>query len=140
MGRKPKRARRAPAIVPRFLKSVVTVGAIPSLAAACHKQPAPRAQPVVAYYSQPPPPAVAAYAPDAGPAVKSPLVQPVVAAYVHREPPIRPDAAVDAPSALGPTPNDTLVPPPPVVAAYVPRDPPPPIEPPKTKPKPKKKP
>jgi hypothetical protein len=136
-----RKKKGAPAIVPRFLKGAVTIGAIPALAAGCgtpmHRQP-----PVVAYFAppapedasegptRPPPPVVAAY-----------QVQPVVAAYATDARPVAPsvpvDAAVDAPpstktkkkamrpdAALPPPPvvAALVAPPPPVVAAYVPRE------------------
>lgn len=75
-----RKTKGAPAIVPRFLKTAVTIGSIPALAAACAK-PIQRQPPVVAYFAPPPPPVVAA------------LVAPpaVVAAYIPR------DAAIPAP-------------------------------------------
>ncbi|HSD87979.1 MAG TPA: hypothetical protein VLB44_10715 [Kofleriaceae bacterium] len=122
--RRPKRAKRLPAIVPRFLKGIATIGAIPTLAGACEKG-SPRMQPVVAQYSAP---VVAAYALDAEP----PLPAPVVAAYVPQgspEPVAAADAGVDAPRAApkksprvdaGPQAIAPPAPPPPVVAAYAP--------------------
>lgn len=131
--RKPKRARRLPAIVPRFLKTAVTIGAIPALAG-CEKNH-PRMQPVVAQYVEPAP-VVAMYVPDAPP---SPMVQPVVAAVVP--PPVVaamvpkpvPTAPADAGVDAAPPPKKKKVvkaPPPPVVAAMVAPDfqpPPPPV-------------
>lgn len=115
MASKPRKRKGAPAIVPRFLKTAVTVGAIPALAAGCDK---PRhTQPVVAYFAAPPPKRDA----DATqPQIPPP---PAVALYLA-PPPVAPDAGTDAPAA-------TRQPPPPVVAAlvpavvaaYVPRDP-----------------
>jgi hypothetical protein len=103
----------APAIVPRFLKNAVTIGAIPALAAACEK---PRqVQPVVAYFAppsqedangtrRPPPPVVAAY-----------QVQPVVAAYVRDAAAVQLSSDAAVPPAV-----DAARPPPPVVAAMMP--------------------
>ena len=144
--RKPKRAKRLPAIVPRFLKGVVTIGAIPTLVGACDKG-RPAVQPVVAYYSQPvvaayvgppaPPPAVA----DAG--VDAPGVvptQPVVAAYVpavvaayipreqtpqvpkNKPTPKSKKQKSTKPADPSPAVAAPVQPPPPVVAAYVPRN------------------
>jgi hypothetical protein len=125
-----RKKKGAPAIVPRFLKGAVTIGAIPALAAGCGT-PVRRQPPVVAYFAPPapedasegptrlPPPVVAAY-----------QTQPVVAAYATdagaAPPPV--DAAVDAPRA--PTSRkkarpDAALPPPPVVAALVAPPPPP---------------
>lgn len=111
--RKPKRPSRLPAIVPRFLKSAVTVGAIPALVNCGSSHP--RMQPVVAQMMKEPAPVVAAYAPDrpvdAGiDAAPTPVQAPVVAAVV---PPPPPPPVV---AAMGP----------PVVAAMVPHPPPPP--------------
>jgi hypothetical protein len=119
---KPKRGKRkpVPAIVPRFLKSAVTIGVIPVLAAGCDK---PRhVQPVVAQFARPapedamrpPPPVVAAYQappvvpPDAAPDATAPKRS--VDAAVRRPPP--PVVAAMVPRDIGPA----------VVAAYVPRD------------------
>jgi hypothetical protein len=120
----------APAIVPRFLKGAVTIGAIPAIAAACgqsHRQ----VQPVVAYMATPaaapdeasvtpnpppPPPVVAAY--------QQREVPPVVAAYAVDAQPVAPpiDAGVDAAKKKGNTTKvDTKRPPPPVVAAMMPK-------------------
>jgi hypothetical protein len=120
-----KRGKRkaAPAIVPRFLKNAVTVGAIPALAASCGSPH--RVQPVVAYFAppspgdandgtnRPPPPVVAAYQP------------PVVAAYANDSvvAPPPPDAAPPADAAKrAKSAADASVPlpPPPVVAAMIP--------------------
>lgn len=128
-----KRGKRkpVPAIVPRFLKGAVTIGAIPAIAAACGK-PQNRVQPVVAYMASPPappddasitpnPPVVAAYQRE---------VQPVVAAYAMDAQPVALpiDAGVDAAPAKK-TKTDKATdksklkrPPPPVVAALIPRD------------------
>lgn len=147
--RKQKRPKRLPAIVPRFLKGAVTIGAIPTLLGACDKRHRPAvvaaySQPVVAaYVPQPDQPPVAGDAAVDAPAVVAPP-PPVVAAYVRHEAPPRPvptDAGVDAPRAPKkqkaaivvpppPPPPPPVVaayvrPPPPVVAAYVPRPAPP---------------
>jgi len=146
MGKRKKKG--APAIVPRFLKSAVTIGAIPALAVACAK-PVKPPPPVVAYMAppepmdamRPPPPVVAAYALDAQPPIQPVVaayasdagpVQPnippaVVAAYVGNKIPVAVDAGVDAAPAKkkkAPRP-DAALPPPPVVAAMV--RPPPPV-------------
>jgi hypothetical protein len=125
MTRRGKR-KAAPAIVPRFLKGAVTIGAIPAIVAACG--PAhPRMQPVVAQMAAPPPepdeagmtpnpPVVAAY--------QQPELQPVVAAYAGDAQPVAPpiDAGVDAPKKKAKTKVNPPPPPPPVVAAMMPRE------------------
>src|SRR5436305_9684147 len=100
-----RRTRKAPQIVPRFLKSAVTVGVIPALVG-CEKPQ--HTQPVVAHYAQPPgsgaerppPPVVAAYQQQVAPpadADQRPQA-PVVAYYAPPPPPTRRiDAGVDAP-------------------------------------------
>jgi hypothetical protein len=122
----------APAIVPKFLKGAVTIGAIPAIAAACGPSH-PRMQPVVAYMATPaerpdeasvtpnppppPPPVVAAY--------QRPELQPVVAAYAVDAQPVAPpiDAGVDAApkKKTKATKVDQKRPPPPVVAAMMPK-------------------
>ncbi|HET9987935.1 MAG TPA: hypothetical protein VFQ65_05430 [Kofleriaceae bacterium] len=112
----------APAIVPRFLKGAVTIGAIPAIAAACG--PSQRqVQPVVAYMAAP-----AATADDAASVAPNPPPPPVVAAYqpaADAQPVSLPvDAGVDAPPKKAKTTklNPPPPPPPPVVAAMMPRD------------------
>ena len=90
MSAKKRTGSRLPAIVPRFLKNAVAIGAIPALSGCFASAP-----PVVAAYSrkykkQRPvqPPA------DAG--EPTPPVQPVVAAMMP--PPLGTDAGVDAPA------------------------------------------
>lgn len=128
MGSKRKKT-GAPAIVPRFLKGAVTIGAIPMVAAACARPTRPP-PPVVAYMAppepqdaaegptRPPPPVVAAY-----------KVQPVVAAYAMDAGPVQPPVPVDAPPATKTKTKkarpDAALPPPPVVAALVAPPPPP---------------
>ncbi|HEY6037783.1 MAG TPA: hypothetical protein VIV58_26055 [Kofleriaceae bacterium] len=123
----------APAIVPRFLKGAVTIGAIPAIAAACGK-PQNRMQPVVAYMAAPAPPEEASITPNPPPnppvvAAYQREVQPVVAAYAMDAQPIAPplDAGVDAAPAKKAKPDKTKSdklkrPPPPVVAALLPGD------------------
>jgi hypothetical protein len=128
MTRRGKR-KAAPAIVPRFLKGAVTIGAIPAIVAACgqsHRQ----VQPVVAYMAAPPaPPDEASVAPDPSPPVVAAYqqreLQPVVAAYAGDAQPVAPpiDAGVDAPKKKAKTTKvNPPPPPPPVVAAMMPRD------------------
>ena len=126
-----KRGKRkpAPAIVPRFLKGAVTIGAIPAIAAACGK-PQNKMQPVVAYMAAPP-----ARSDDASTTPDpAPPPPPVVAAYQREAEPVAPpiDAGVDAAPAKKAKPDKTTTdktkteklkrPPPPVVAALIPRD------------------
>jgi hypothetical protein len=128
-----KRGKRkaAPAIVPRFLKGAVTIGAIPAFAAACG-QSHPRMQPVVAYMATPAePPDEASVAPNPPPpppvvaAYQQPQLQPVVAAYAVDAQPVAPpiDAGVDAApkKKTKATKVDQKRPPPPVVAAMMPK-------------------
>src|SRR5438445_13752498 len=96
--RKSARGSRLPAIVPRFIKSAVTIGAIPALVGCDKGRAEQRVQPVVAQYIDNRPAVVAAYAPDA------PLqeVAPVVAAMINDQPPPPPvvvDAGVGAQTA-----------------------------------------
>src|SRR5258706_11069026 len=140
--RKPKRASRLPAIVPRFLKTAVTIGAIPALVG-CEKGHQTRMQPVVAQYVEPAP-VVAAYTPDAAP--PTPIQPPVVAAVVLQPPVVaammphplqKPpaDAGVDAAPPKKPTKNVKPPPRPPdlgVAAMFAPPNlgdqlPPPPV-------------
>src|SRR5689334_5403462 len=88
--RKQKRGKRLPAIVPRFLKGAVTIGAIPALVGACSTPKRP--QPVVAAYGGALQPVVAYYAADAGVQPRPPL-PPVVAMYT---PPVVPVVPADA--------------------------------------------
>jgi hypothetical protein len=123
-----KRGKRkaVPAIVPRFLKSAVTIGVIPAIACGPSH---PRMQPVVAYMATPAPgpdeasvtpnlpnpPVVAAYQ-------QPPPPPPVVAAFAVDAHPVAPpiDAGVDAPKKKA-TKVDPKRPPPPVVAAMMPK-------------------
>jgi S-DNA-T family DNA segregation ATPase FtsK/SpoIIIE len=113
--RKNRRPMRLPAIVPRFIKSAVTIGAIPALVGCDKGRPQQRVQPVVAQYIDKSPPVVAAYD-----APLQPEVAPVVAAMVTDQPPPPPrprDAGVDAaPKKKLPKPIKA---PTPVVAALV---------------------
>jgi len=125
-----KRGKRkpAPAIVPRFLKGAVTIGAIPAIAAACGNSQS-RMQPVVAYMAAPP-----ARSDDASTTPDPPPPPPVVAAFQREAEPVAPpiDAGVDAAPAKKAKPDKTTTdktktdklkrPPPPVVAALIPRD------------------
>ena len=118
-----KRGKRkaAPAIVPRFLKGAVTVGAIPALVAACGPSQR-RTQPVVAYMATPAAPDEASVTPNP-PVVAAYQPAPVVAAYAMDAQPVAPplDAGVDAPTKKTKKVNPPP-PPPPVVAAMMPRD------------------
>ena len=128
--KKNRSPKRMPAIVPRFLKNAVTIGAIPALVGCDKGRPEQHVQPVVAQYIDKTPPVVAAYAPDAP--VRGPIddiVPAVVAAMVSPvpRPPQPRDAGVDAAphkKKVKPPPP----PPPPVVAALV--GPPPVFKPP----------
>jgi hypothetical protein len=123
-----RKKKGAPAIVPRFLKGAVTIGAIPALAASCARPTRPP-PPVVAYMAPPPEPQDAAEGPTRPPppVVAAYKVQPVVAAYATDARPVAPsvpvDAGVDAPPATKTKkkarPDAALPPPPPVVAALV---------------------
>jgi hypothetical protein len=121
-----RKKKGAPAIVPRFLKGAVTIGAIPALAAGCGK-PMHQQPPVVAYFAPPPPDDAVEGPTRPPPVVAAYQVQPVVAAYATDAGPVAPpvptDAAVDAPSATKTkkraTRPDAALPPPPVVAAMV---------------------
>lgn len=135
--RKNRPPKRMPAIVPRFLKNAVTIGAIPALVGCDKGRPEQHVQPVVAQYIDKSPPVVAAYAPDAPAPVIEDTLPAVVAAMVNPPPPPRPrDAGVDAApkkklvkpikaptpvvaALVGPQP--VLDPPPPVVAAMLPQ-------------------
>jgi hypothetical protein len=122
--RKNRPSKRLPAIVPRFIKSAVTVGAIPALIGCDKGRPEQRVQPVVARYIDHAT-VVAAYTPDAPvedilPAVVAAMVNPVP------QPPRPRDAGVDAaPKKKLPKPIKA---PAPVVAALV--GPPPDFNPP----------
>jgi hypothetical protein len=129
MTRRGKR-KAAPAIVPRFLKSAVTIGAIPAIVAACGQSH--RVQPVVAYMAAPAAaPDEASVAPNPPPnppvvaAYQQRELQPVVAAYAADAQPVAPpiDAGVDAPKKKAKTTKvNPPPPPPPVVAAMMPRE------------------
>src|SRR6184192_118865 len=114
--RKNRTPKRLPSIVPRFIKSAVTIGAIPALVGCDKGRPDQRVQPVVAHYVYKSPAVVAAYTPDAPLEEITPVV---VAAMVNPVPqPPRPrDAGVDAaPKKKLPKPIKA---PTPVVAALV---------------------
>jgi hypothetical protein len=100
--KKASKPKRVPAIVPRFIKNAVAIGAIPALSG-CHPHSHPvvanyqRNAPVVAYFAPPTPVDATEATPPVQPVVAAMMPSPVVAAMVPH-PPAPADAGVDAPA------------------------------------------